>query len=169
MICRVDKDSAYFPQVDRLFTSSFDYKERALDLTEAHEEGTLSLALVQEDQVVAFANYRDYGSYVYVEHIATQKEFRGKGVASPLFSYFKEGWAYVLCEVNPHGSERLISFYEREGFSINPYDYIVPAYGGNPNSERYLLMSYPTILSREQFDEMTSTLFKDAYLGEIKK
>lgn len=165
MISVVDKDSVYFSQVDRLFTSTFDYKERALDLAEAHEEGTLSLALVQEDKVVAFANYRDYGSYAYIEHIATQKEMRGKGVIAPLFSYFKEGWTYILCEINPHGSERLVSFYEREGFVINPYDYIVPSYGGNPNSERYLLMSYPTMLSCGQFNEMTDTLFKDAYLG----
>jgi GNAT superfamily N-acetyltransferase len=169
MICRVDKDSAYFSQVDMLFTSSFEHKERALDLAEAHEEGTRSLALAQGDLVVAFANYRDYGSYVYIEHIATQKKLRGKGVIAPLFSYFKERWAYILCEVNPHGSERLVSFYEREGFAINPYEYIVPPYGGNPVSERYLLMSYPTILSRKQFDEMTTTLFKDAYLGKIKK
>jgi len=166
-IIPITRGNPYFDQTDHLFTSSFDYKERALDLNEAHEEGTLSVALIEDDKLLGFANYRDYDSYVYIEHIAIQKMLRGKGVSSPLFSYFTEGWDYVLCEINPQGSERLISFYQRKGFALNPYDYIVPPCGGNPLCETYILMTYPTALSLDQFNQMTSHLFKDAYLGQI--
>jgi GNAT superfamily N-acetyltransferase len=164
---RIMRGSAYFDQADALFQRSFEYKERAKDLNEAHEEGTLTLALVQDELVVCFANYRDYGKFVYVEHIATLESMRGRKIASALFKYFMEHWDFFIVEVNLEST--IVPTYERMGFVVNPYDYVVPPYGGNPNSERYLLMSYPTMLSREQFDEMTSTLFKDAYLREVKK
>lgn len=161
------RGSAYFDQADALFQRSFEYKERAKDLNEAHEEGTLTLAIVQDEIVVCFANYRDYGDFVYVEHIATLESMRGCKIASALFKYFMEHWEFFVLEVNL--ASTIVPTYERMGFVVNPYDYRVPAYGGNPHSERYLLLSYPKSLDLETYERVRATIFKDAYLGEIKK
>lgn len=158
----ITQESVYFDQVDALFQSSFDYIERAKDLQEAQEEGSKTLALIQDGVAVCFANYRDYRDFVYVEHIATLESMRGRKIASTLFNHFMGNWDFFVGEANL--ASTIVPTYVRMGFVVNPYDYRVPAYGGNPHSERYLLLSYPKALDLETYERVRATIFEDAYL-----
>lgn len=161
----VQSDGALFAQANALFTQAFEHKERAFDLQEAHREGSQTLAVVQDGVLLAFANYREYEDFVYIEHIATLERLRGQSISAPLFGHFMKGYPYVLCELSVN-SER-ISFYERIGFTLNPYDYVVPPYGGNTKAEKYLLYTYPRTLDMETFERFKKIIFDDAYLGGI--
>ena len=72
----------------------------------------------------------------------------------------------VCLEVEPPVTEtavRRITFYERNGMFFNDYDYVQPPLSQGQNSLPLKIMSSGKRISKEQFEDIKSTLYKKVY------
>ena len=127
-----------------------------------------SLVDSENGSVKGFMNYWQLDGFVYLEHFAVAQGLRGKGVGTKLM---KELCTRINCpiilEVEPpelsEAAVHRIGFYKRLGFYLNEYEYYQPPYHKNELPVRLMIMSRPNPLSQEQFDEIKTILYRDAY------
>lgn len=97
-----------------------------------------------------------FSKFLFVEHIAINKEIRSKGYGSKAFELLKEKYNLpIILEAEAPETEiqqKRIKFYENLGFKINPYDYTQPSYH-NGESVPLLILSFPKVLEQSEFDE----------------
>ena len=120
------------------------------------------LALLDDGAFVGMAGIWDAEGMLYVEHLCTSPELRGKGYGAAALELFKASGRTVVLEIEPPEDEltkRRQNFYLRNGFGFNPYVHHHPPY--RAGDERHLLnvMSFPpptgisTVFSLERFIE----------------
>ena len=72
----------------------------------------------------------------------------------------------VILEVElPTGEleARRIAFYERNGFVMNPFEYMQPAMGEDRHAIPLRIMSYPKRLFADEFETMRDVLYCHVY------
>ena len=104
------------------------------------------LALLDDEIFVGMAGVWDAGGMLYIEHLCTSPELRGKGYGAAALELFKATGKTVVLEIEPPEDEltkRRQNFYLRNGFGFNPYVHHHPPY--RAGDERHLLnvMSFP--------------------------
>ena len=98
-------------------------------------------------QFAGFASYWHFGTFVYVEHLATQPHLRGQGLGKMLVEHVKAiaGSLPLVLEVEPavdHVTSRRIAFYQRLGFTLHSrFAYLQPAYSPLKNPLPLWLMT----------------------------
>lgn len=119
------------------------------------------------NQVIAFMAVWEFPSFRFIEHIAVDPNTRGSGIGGKLMaSYMRESSKPILLEVeypDTDLAQRRIAFYERLGFQLNPFDYVQPPL---QEGETYLplkIMSYPRILTEEEFTHQKEILYTNVY------
>ena len=60
-------------------------------------------------------------------------------------------------------SPRGIAFYERNGFVMNPFEYMQPAMGEDRHAIPLRIMSYPKRLLADEFETMRDVLYCHVY------
>lgn len=124
------------------------------------------LVFSDKDEFVGMAGVWDADGMLYVEHLCTLPELRGKGYGAAALDLLKATGKTVVLEIEPPEDEltkRRQNFYLRSGFGYNPYVHRHPPY--RDGDERHLLnvMSFPpptdisTALSLERFIEQIVT------------
>ena len=58
---------------------------------------------------------------------------------------------------------RRIAFYERNGFVMNPFEYMQPAMGEDRHAIPLRIMSYPKRLVADEFETMRDVLYCHVY------
>ncbi|SFB93927.1 GNAT family N-acetyltransferase [Spirosoma endophyticum] len=121
-------------------------------------------ALIDEDRLVGFIIYWQWPSVVFVEHFAIDPTLRGNQLGQrALDELLRIDSLYFILEVELPQDDigrRRIQFYERQGFSLNPFPYAQPPYEvGNPPIPMHLL-SIPIMPSQDEFDTI-SVLIKE--------
>ena len=123
--------------------------------------------LMRLEKGQGFLAYWDLGQWFYVEHFATAKEVRGKGLGGETFGQFlQEAKKPVFFEVeqpNTQWAKRRIAFYERLGCVLNPYPYLQPPYPGRTEGLALFWMSYPQKLTKEEFLSARTQLYAQVY------
>lgn len=126
-------------------------------------------ALVAENQLVGFIIYWQWPdvSTVFIEHIAIDPDQRNKQFGQQaIHQVLQLDFAQFLLEAEcPTDaiSQRRIGFYERQGFSLNRFDYAQPPYQrGNPAIPMKLL-STPAIEQQEEFDRFCELIKERVY------
>ena len=107
----------------------------------------------------------------FIEHFAVKNNLRGKGIGSNLLTIFLKNNKKLLVEVEPPKSElqmRRIKFYEKLGFALNASEYVQPSYGEGKNPVQLLLMSYPKLLSQNDFFQVKEQLYSTVYGVRLK-
>lgn len=128
-----------------------------------------SMVLEQNGEIAGFMNYWELGGFVYLEHFAVAEQLRGNGIGTRLMGElhkFTENRPIILETEPPEQSPtalRRTEFYTRLGFFQNPYEYYQPPYRENEKPVRFVIMSSPRGLSYEEFLEMKTVLYRDAY------
>ncbi|MUG45870.1 GNAT family N-acetyltransferase [Paenibacillus woosongensis] len=120
-----------------------------------------------DNQVIAFMAVWEFPSFRFIEHIAVDPNTRGSGIGGKIMaSYIEESSKPILLEVeypDTDMAQRRIGFYERLGFRLNPFDYVQPPL---QEGETYLplkIMSYPRILTEEEFIHRKEILYTNVY------
>ncbi|WP_019640445.1 GNAT family N-acetyltransferase [Paenibacillus fonticola] len=120
-----------------------------------------------DNQVIAFMAVWEFPSFRFIEHIAVDPNTRGSGIGGKIMaSYMEESSKPILLEVeypDTDMAQRRIGFYERLGFRLNPFDYVQPPL---QKGETYLplkIMSYPQILTEEEFTDRKEILYTNVY------
>lgn len=121
----------------------------------------------EEGKIIAFIAVWEFERFLYVEHFAVSPKKRGGGIGAGILSELMKSYDVPVClEVEPPVTEtavRRIAFYERNGMFFNDYDYIQPPLSEGQNSLPLKIMSSGEKISKEQFEEVKSTLYKKVY------
>ncbi|AKD55535.1 GNAT family N-acetyltransferase [Spirosoma radiotolerans] len=125
--------------------------------------------LVVQGQLIGFILYWHWPDMLFVEHFAIDPAQRGKQYGQQALSQLlllESKSPYVLLEVElpqDTNSRRRIQFYERQGFSVNPFSYAQPPYqAGNPSIPMHL-MSIPAISDHDTFDSLSKLIKERVY------
>ena len=110
--------------------------------------------LIDEQDFYGFIFWWDFKNFRYVEYFAIGSEQRNSGRGKgALVDFIGETEKPIILEVElPHEKidQRRIRFYERIGFKLIDYKYVLqPMRDGDPALE-FLLMSYPYVFSNEE-------------------
>lgn len=160
-------DQNQFDKLYALLTDSFPVDElrpmeeqRRLFLKHAYTIWTTP----EENAVITLWEFSDF---VYVEHFAVAPQCRNLGLGKMLLSELLAKYRKPCClEVEPPDaplSARRIHFYKRNGFFLNSYPYMQPAYAPNQKSIPLLLMTTGDRISEKKFEEWKNILYKAVY------
>ncbi len=130
-----------------------------------------ALHTIEEDgHTVAFAATWQLPNFWFVEHLAVAESHRNRGLGAALLARLQAGNSHRLClEVElPENdlSRRRIAFYERNGFTFNPYPYTQPPISKGRAPVPLRLMSTGGPLTTTEFEAVRDTLYKDVYRAE---
>lgn len=158
-----------FEEIFHKMISAFPYEERrdSCDQEKCFDDNRFKyLKLTDNNNTVGFITLWLLDGFVYVEHLAVDKEFRGKGYGSLALELLKKTYNQpIILEVEkpltPTQKKRVL-FYEKAGFKMNDYPYIQPSYHGGEGVPLEL-MSYPHTITQDQCDKFITETLNSAY------
>ncbi len=168
MITKLNPD--HFDQVFKMMEESF-----PIDEYRPYEEQKKILnnplycmyTLQEAEQIQAFIALWVFEDFAYIEHFAVDAQFRGGGTGSRfLQDVVKLAGKPVYLEVEPPETDmakRRITFYQRNGFCLNLYPYMMPSYGKGRKAVPLLIMSSGGPISQETFEHLKETLYTLVY------
>lgn len=167
-------EKAVFDEIYGLMKKSFPESERRTesDFLWEFSEKEFRCRCVFDKGVSGFLNCWDFGSVIYAEHFAVDPSLRGNGLGSRMMKELLSaaGGRRVILEAEPKElgdiAERRISFYERLGFSENPYRYVQPPMSSGQPPVELVIMSTGGIMSESEFSEAVNLLYKRVYAGK---
>ena len=122
--------------------------------------------ITDENESVGLIVFWVFNKFLFVEHIAINKEIRSKGYGSKTFELLKTQYNLpIILEAESPETEmqkKRIKFYENLGFKINCYDYTQPSYH-NAESVPLQILSFPQLLSESEFEEFFKTTREIVY------
>ncbi|WP_080056617.1 GNAT family N-acetyltransferase [Spirosoma aerolatum] len=124
-------------------------------------------ALVNDSSLVGFMLYWQWDEAIFVEHFAIDPHERGKQFGQQALAQLLElSFQYCLLEVERPDDEtgyRRIRFYERQGFTLNPFDYIQPPYQPDKAPVPMRLMSIPAIPDSATYERLSQLIKERVY------
>lgn len=121
----------------------------------------------KDDEMVAFITAWEFDDFTFVEHLAIDHKFRGLGIGTKfLKDFIKNHNKPVILEVEPGITEtaiRRINFYKSLGFYLNDYYHVQPALRDDTGPCELKIMSYPKLLTKEEFSFIRKTMFDRIY------
>lgn len=137
--------------VRKLYFDAFPPEERrpweSLVSPAAYAAGPVLRTLTSDNDFFGFVSYWNFGSFIYIEHLAVDSSLRGGGIGAKALALLSEATALPIVLEVEHPSpdnpmaERRIGFYRRNGLDILPFDYIQPPYAPGLPEVPLLLMS----------------------------
>lgn len=165
----------YFSRIFEIIEYSFPETEhRSLNEHFAEFKRNMFRSMVLEEHndnedgtVMGFMNFWELDGFIYLEHFAVAKELRGQGLGTYLMDELKKISGTIILEAElPEQSEtaaRRVRYYERLGFFLNRYKYFQPPYSDGEQPLPLSIMSFPNLLSREEFFRIRGELYRGAY------
>lgn len=118
-------------------------------------------------QILGFMTIWQFEGWAYAEHLATNPEIRGQGAGARILQEIKTLVTGQLCLEVEHPdhemARRRIGFYKRNGFYMNDYPYIQPAYSPGKNPVPLLIMTTDGPIDTETYEMIRDTLYHDVY------
>ncbi|MCM3039471.1 GNAT family N-acetyltransferase [Paenibacillus motobuensis] len=119
------------------------------------------------NQLIAFLAAWEFPMFRFVEHIAVDLTTRGSGIGGKIMAaYIEESLKPILLEVEYPDTElaqRRIGFYERLGFHLNSFEHVQPPLQKGQPDLPLKIMSYPQILTEEEFALYQEILYTKVY------
>jgi len=124
-------------------------------------------ARFENDNLLGFLSTWKLGSISYIEHFAVSPDFRNRGLGGKML---QETIGLVgsdlFLEVEPPESDitkRRIAFYERNGFVLNDFPYVQPAYENGRRPLNLMIMTYKKPVTQSEFEATKKVLYKEVY------
>lgn len=152
--CWAELPCEYAQDVERILTDSFPVEERR-SISEIRDNLNgphLELLAAQNDShILGLVTVWDLGDFVFLEHFAVDPNHRNRGLGTMILEHVEEYWdkpAVLEVELPLRNmAVRRIHFYERNGYVLNAYPYLMPDLSGRDEAVPLLLMSRPEALS----------------------
>ncbi len=148
-----------FTSVYKRLVDAFPYEERRDECDEKKcflKEQFNFCEITDNGESVGLIVFWLFESFLFIEHIAINKELRSKGYGSKAIELIKTKYNLpIILEAEAPETEvqkKRIKFYENLGFKVNSYDYTQPSYH-NAESVPLLVLSFPKLLSESEFEE----------------
>ena len=124
-------------------------------------------AFYEEERCCGICGIWEWDDFVYVEHLAVAPQKRNGGMGSKILqALIAAKQKAVLLEVElPENeiSRRRIGFYERNGFQLNPYDYLQPPMRAGQPMFPLRLMTYPEKIDEKTYLHRRNCLYEKVY------
>lgn len=124
-------------------------------------------ARFENENLLGFLSTWKLGLFSYIEHFAVSPDFRNRGLGGKML---QETIGIVgsdlFLEVEPPESDitkRRIAFYERNGFVLNDFPYVQPAYGKDRRPLNLMIMTYKKPVTQSEFENTKRILYKEVY------
>ena len=161
---RTFDDPAFAPAM-ALYTASFPEHEQRLEQRRimAHEQYHFGI-LHDEEGFAGLALFWDAGAYLYLEHLCISPARRGQGLGTAALDLLAGEGKPVILEIDPPVdavSRRRQAFYERAGFTADPYPHIHPPYRPENSGHALVVMSRPRPLTKDEYAAFA------AYLADV--
>ena len=147
-----------FSSVYKRLVDAFPYEERRDECDEEKcflKKQFNFCEITDNGESVGLIVFWVFESFLFIEHIAINKEIRSKGYGSKTVDLIKRKYNLpIVLEAEAPETEtqqKRIKFYEKLGFKVNSYDYTQPSYH-NTESVPLLVLSFPKLLSENEFD-----------------
>ncbi len=158
-----------FSLVYKRLIDAFPYEERRdeVDEKKCFLKSQFNFCEITDDgESVGLIVFWVFESFLFIEHIAINKEIRSKGYGSRAIELIKAKYNLpIILEAEAPETDiqkKRIKFYENLGFKINSYDYTQPSYH-NAESVPLMVLSFPEVLSQTEFDEFFETTRRVVY------
>lgn len=131
----------------------------------ALEDPDFHADIIEDDgQFIGLVFYWDWDNYRFIEHLVTTPAVRGGGYGARIMEAITSNDSrLVLLEIDPPTDSIAIrreGFYQRCGFVTNPYHHIHPSFRPSTTPHELLIMSYPRMLTAEEFAEFRRYTFQ---------
>lgn len=118
-------------------------------------------------RIIGFIGAWELEDLFFIEYFAVDPTLRGRGIGSQMLRELTDRHGRLCLEVEPPETgdmaKRRIGFYLRNGFCLNAYHYIQPAYSAEKKPLRMLMMTSPAAVCAETFREYRALLYKNVY------
>ena len=148
-----------FSSVYKRLIDAFPYEERRDECDEEKcflKEQFNFCEITDDGKSVGLIVFWVFERFLFIEHIAINKEIRSKGYGSKTVDLIKRKYNLpIILEAEFPETEmqkKRIKFYEKLGFKVNSYDYTQPSYH-NTESVPLLVLSFPEKLNQTEYDE----------------
>ena len=118
------------------------------------------------DKLQGVMCYWDFSDFIFLEHLATAPEFRGRGLGKELVKQLLAKEKLIVLEVEPPVDDlslRRVAFYQRLGFEINDFLYYQPPLRPENKEVELKLMTSGKKLSDKEFALIQKSLHKRVY------
>ncbi len=163
-----------FSSVYKRLIDAFPYEERRDECDEEKcflKEEFNFCEIIDNGESVGLIVFWIFKEFLFVEHIAINKEKRSKGYGSKTFDLLKSQYNLpIILEAEAPETEiqkKRIKFYENLGFKVNSYSYTQPSYHG-AKSVPLLVLSFPKTLNENEFQEFFKTTRSVVYECRIQ-
>ena len=162
---RVTKDNdPMFEKAIGLYKLSFPIHEQREDEPQknilTHSDYHFDL-IYDRDIFIGIILYWENPDFIYVEHFAINPNLRNNGFGRNILNTLAKKDKTIILEIDPPIDEisiRRQSFYERVGFYKNSHFHVHPPYKNNYEGHSLVLMSYPTKISKNSYDNFYNYL-----------
>lgn len=117
--------------------------------------------------IKGFISIWDIDDYGFIDHFAVSSKFRNEGLGGKILKEVKDIInSEIFLEVDKPCDDinkRRIGFYERNGYFLNPFEYILPPQSEGLEPMELLIMSSGGLLTLEKFNSLIKTLIEVAY------
>lgn len=158
-----------FSSVYKRLVDAFPYEERRDEDDEKKcflKEQFNFCEITDDGESVGLIVFWVFKTFLFIEHIAINKEIRSKGYGSKTIDLIKAKYNLpIILEAEAPETEmqkKRIKFYENLGFKVNSYDYTQPSYH-NAENVPLLVLSFPKLLNENEFNEFFETTREVVY------
>ncbi len=110
--------------------------------------------LYDEEVFAGLILYWEQEEFLYIEHLCILPEKRNKGYGQKALQLLAKQGKPLILEIDPPEddlSRRRKGFYERCGFTENPFPHIHPPYHKENEGHSLVIMTYPKPISKDTF------------------
>ena len=151
-------DEPIYAQAMELYQHSFPFYEQREANSQhqilSHRQYHFGLIL-EDDAFAGLMLYWETETFLYVEHFCMLPERRGQGLGRMALELLGEAGKPIILENDPPVDDiakRRKGFYQRAGFTANPYPHVHPPYHAGHRGHDLVVMSSPAQLSQEEYD-----------------
>lgn len=161
-----DIGDRWFERYMRIYSKSFPIYEQRDRMQ--HEIAFNSryyklLCSIENDEIVSFVSFWDFEEFVYIEHLAVNDIYRGKGFGSQMLTQFEKlTQKTIILEIDPITddlSRNRLTFYQKLGFKLCLVKHTHPPYKKSYEPHELLVLNTgDNALSLEQYNAFNNAL-----------
>ena len=123
-------------------------------------------------KTIAFLAVWEFLDFIFLEHFAVDKSYRGKGIGSEMLTNLASIYDKPIClEVELPDNQiaiNRIEFYKKNGYFYNEYEYYQPPISRGKNPVPLRIVSYKKPLDKLEFVAVKDTLYKLVYKTDFR-
>lgn len=159
-------EDKWYDDFYKIYSMSFpiyEQRDREQQIKAFNNEHYKLLCLIKDDLLLSFISCWDFDQYVYIEHLAVDKGYRGQNVgATTLSSFIDLVGKTIILEIDPiidEISSKRLKFYQKIGFNKNEYKHTHPSYNKKYKPHELLILNTgETLLSENLYDTFNTDL-----------